>query len=698
MSGSVVQARIGSLRQVVFLCGLGVLLLSAVGYVAIQQPLAASIALEVKLAKNIGRIMTLDEVLTMSARMAAAAHDPSYEKRYNAHVDELDRTIKATLALIDDREVTRFVASTDTANQRLVQLETQAFELCSKNRHSEALALLESESYRANKQTYASGMQQAFARMTVISTENRRSVEREALVLQVLALVSLCVVVVAWAMDQRERRKRAAAHAQELEVTVERRTAELARRNRGMSLVLDHVAQGFLTMDLNGVMDEERSAVVERWFGNAQLGQTLAAYIGDRAPEFGQWVELGLQQLREGFLPAALIIDQMPKRLSAGGRSFDVTYTPIGDDDRLERLLVVLTDVTQRLAHERAEREQRELVALFQRISVDRSGVEEFLAEGADLVAALREEGSPVTQKRLVHTLKGNCAMYGLESYAELAHDIETELGESEASLSDVQRDALVSVWKEAMLRVAPLLGSARREIFEIDRSELDGALDLARNARNRELISQLQSWSLEPVTRPLERLARQVSVIAGRTGNPKPNVLISTGNVRLSADRWRHVWGAMVHVIRNAVAHGIESAQERAAIGKPEAGTIELRAHREEERIVITVCDDGRGISWDAVRAKAAELGLAHSTRAELVDALFADGLSTRAEADSLAGRGVGLSALREAVRELHGTIQVESERGQGTTFRFVFDERTLMLNAIPVRRVRGSLLPFEV
>src|SRR5687768_8685157 len=93
------RAKSASFRQLLFALGLTALVGSAAGYVWVQGPLQRSIALERQLAENVGRIMTLDEVLTMSARMAASSHDPSYEKRYNDHVDELDRLIRETVGL-----------------------------------------------------------------------------------------------------------------------------------------------------------------------------------------------------------------------------------------------------------------------------------------------------------------------------------------------------------------------------------------------------------------------------------------------------------------------------------------------------------------------------------------------------------------------------------------------------------------------
>jgi two-component sensor histidine kinase/HPt (histidine-containing phosphotransfer) domain-containing protein len=688
-------------RQIVFIAGLVLLLVAATGYVWIQTPLKNAITLERQLAKNIGRIMTLDETLTMSARMAAAARNPAYEARYNANVDELDAVIKATLALVPDDEVAAAVATTDAANLRLVEMETRSFKLDKADQHAEALGLLEGEAYRSDKEIYASGMRTAFERLEHITAASRMSAARWALVLQVTAVLALIAVVAVWLLEQREQRRRAAAYASELEATVATRTAELAQRNRGMRLVLDNVAQGFVTIDLHGAIAPERSAIVDRWFGVPAPGATLSGHLGKLTPEFAEWLQLGLVELRDGIMPAELTLAQLPHRFAAGARTFDVAYSPITTGDAIQSLLVIISDVTARLAHERVEREQRDLVSLFQRISIDRSGVEDFLTEAAGLLDALRREVDPVIQKRLVHTLKGNCAIYGLQSYAEFAHVVESELGNSDEPLAPEHRDGLVTMWKEAMARVAPLLGASRRDFLDIERTELDLAIAQAA-AAPRDLQDLLTSWTREPMARRFERLSRQIASMSRRLGRPEPIVRTTGDDVRLEHDAWQPFWTAMVHAVRNAVDHGIESPEERQLAGKPEAGIVELTAERQGGRLLFSLRDDGRGIAWDRVRAKAVERGLPAATHDDLVQALFVDGLSTRDTVSEMSGRGVGLSALRQTVDALGGTIQVDSMPGQGTTFRFSFDERvalatTAAATEAALRNRRTSLLPFR-
>jgi len=224
------------------------------------------------------------------------------------------------------------------------------------------------------------------------------------------------------------------------------------------------------------------------------------------------------------------------------------------------------------------------------------------------------------------------------------------------------------------------LLGGSRKDQLDIRRGELSALLARARSgAPQRELLRELEGWTLEPVERRFERLGRQATALARRLGKPEPYVVIESGGVRCDAPQWTSYWGAMVHVIRNAVDHGLENASQRTAAGKPAAGRIDLGSRRSGAKLEFWVKDDGPGIDWQKVKLKAARMGLPHDTQAQLVEVLFADGFTTNELVTDLSGRGVGLSALRQTVRDLHGAIEVDSVLTRGTTFRFTFDESKL-------------------
>ena len=131
-------------------------------------------------------------------------------------------------------------------------------------------------------------------------------------------------------------------------------------------------------------------------------------------------------------------------------------------------------------------------------------------------------------------------------------------------------------------------------------------------------------------------------------------------------------------------------------ACGKPQAATLRFLAQRKLGTVTFSVSDDGGGVDWDKVRSKASAAGLPVRTDAELADALFHDGMSTRDQVSATSGRGVGLGALRAQVFALHGQIEVESTPERGTTFRFVFDEQRAEQASLRVpRESLRSLMP---
>ena len=129
-----------------------------------------------------------------------------------------------------------------------------------------------------------------------------------------------------------------------------------------------------------------------------------------------------------------------------------------------------------------------------------------------------------------------------------------------------------------------------------------------------------------------------------------------------------------LTHLIRNAVDHGIESAEERIAGGKSAEGTLTLSAEHRANRILIRIADDGRGIDRERVFAKAVEKGIiaadAQLSKEEIDNLIFAAGFSTAQSVSNISGRGVGMDVVRQNVKELGGRITIESEDGHGTAF----------------------------
>jgi two-component system chemotaxis sensor kinase CheA len=147
-----------------------------------------------------------------------------------------------------------------------------------------------------------------------------------------------------------------------------------------------------------------------------------------------------------------------------------------------------------------------------------------------------------------------------------------------------------------------------------------------------------------------------------------------------------------LLHVLRNGLDHGLESASERAALDKPETATIHLRASRQGEHVVIEVEDDGRGIDVDRVRQVAVERNVAPAAAItamsdeQAIDLIFAPGFSTASQVTDLSGRGVGMDIVRTTVERLGGRVAVSSQRQRGTTVSFTLPFTVMMTQVLTV------------
>lgn len=480
-----------------------------------------------------------------------------------------------------------------------------------------------------------------------------------------------------------------------LEELVRQRTAELDARNDDMRLVLDNVEQGLFTVELDGRIGAERSAAVEAILGPIPASESFFDLIRRVAPERADWFAMSWHSLTDGILPFELCLDQLPAELRAGERHVRLAYKAIPvHDGAAARVLVVVTDVTAVVERERAERDERETFGLLSRLLRDRAGFLAFFTETDALVKQVVLEGNAggeptVELKRHVHTLKGSVGLFGLLALSELCHEIENAMEESLAELPSACR-AMQERWLAMTTKLVELLahGTTGIELQSEDHEELIEALD--RNLPIATIRRIVESWRHELVGIRLGRLADQARNLAERLGKGPIEVFVEAGRLRLPVDQLGSFWTELVHAVRNAVDHGLETAEERKLAGKPEVGRINLRARKQGDRLVIEVEDHGRGIDWDRLRAKAQAAGLPAETRQDLVDALFADGLSTRDEVSETSGRGVGLGALKAACVASGGTIQVETQLGRGTQFSFTWP----MNGHAPARQRRASAL----
>lgn len=467
-------------------------------------------------------------------------------------------------------------------------------------------------------------------------------------------------------------------------VAIRTREERIRARNADLRFVLDNVEQGFITLDRDGRMAEECSRIVRTWFGVAEAEATFWSYLAKIDAATADWFELGWQAITDDVFPLDVSLMQLPRTMKLGEVTLDLVYQPVMAGDVLAKVIVVVTDVTARVARELAEQGQRETTEIFQRILSDRAAFEGFFAEAAVLVTAIDrgDLSDAVLLGRQLHTLKGAASLLGLDGLATCCHELEDRLAQGDP-LDGPARAALRRHWARLVQVRAGLVTEAH---VTVDRPEFEALLGALSAQVSPEVLAAVRSLGFESAARRLALIGEQTAQLAARLGKAPVTLVLQPTALRLPPRKWEGFWSTFSHLVRNVVDHGLEEPLERTATGKATCATVTYSIEHQRPFVVLTVRDDGRGIDWTKVAAKASARGLPTLTPTDLEEALFADGLSTNEAVSSVSGRGVGLGAVRAAVRERGGLIEVESVLGEGTTFRIVLPEACLRDDESPV------------
>jgi two-component system chemotaxis sensor kinase CheA len=240
-----------------------------------------------------------------------------------------------------------------------------------------------------------------------------------------------------------------------------------------------------------------------------------------------------------------------------------------------------------------------------------------------------------------------------------------------------------------ASMKAREFAEELRSHLERLDRGLMAGIDQVeAEFAQVSDAANRLRLLPASTVFAPLERAVRDAAQALQK------NVLFASfgGDCRLDTHVLAALRDALLHVVRNAVAHGIESRQERIAAGKSIQGRVELRVERRGNSASFICRDDGRGIDVDAVRRVAVRRGFVEPSNAaslgleEVVRIIMKGGVSTSSTVDEVSGRGIGLDVVRETAERLKGEVRVRSERGQGTSVEILVPVSLSSLTALKV------------
>jgi chemosensory pili system protein ChpA (sensor histidine kinase/response regulator) len=262
---------------------------------------------------------------------------------------------------------------------------------------------------------------------------------------------------------------------------------------------------------------------------------------------------------------------------------------------------------------------------------------------------------------------------YGGSSYGGSAYGAPHNAGHSEFSELEMDRYDDFGILSRSLTEISADITEVLTQLDGFVR-RVDGDIDEFTKLAHR-LQDEITQARMVPIGNLFTRIARTVRD-AAKASNKQVELVLGGAETELDNNIIQQIADPLLHLVRNAVAHGIERADERYEAGKPDQGNIAVRAYHKGNHIYIEVEDDGRGIDFDRVKATAVESGLLSAddaerlNRREVLELLFRPGFSTAPRRTELAGRGVGLDVVRSNVNNLNGEVEIETEKGIGSRF----------------------------
>jgi len=360
---------------------------------------------------------------------------------------------------------------------------------------------------------------------------------------------------------------------------------------------------------------------------------------------------------------------------SGSKKIFHCTFLTVELGQEETVVLTTIYDVTAKVElQERLQREekkrQEEMSNLFELLQVNPATFEAFREdmehEFGRIDGIMGNEGLSnheilVEVYQSVHAIKSNAVTLGLNNFGAKAHEVEAQIKRLRNMEAEIPFDDMLHITIEI-----EKLGQEKEGFKQI----LEKISAFKRGVSGK--APPGEGSFLEP-------LARTAQKVAADTGKKARLAAPEIDMAALEKGPKRVIKEALVQLIRNSVAHGIEPPEERAAAGKSEAGTIRLSAKASGGGLLVRLADDGRGIDFGRIREKALSLGLLSEgeagSKSRLLGAIFAPGFSTADDEDGMhSGRGIGLNLVRDRVRGAGGTIKLQTEPGKGTAFSLFF------------------------
>ncbi len=522
-----------------------------------------------------------------------------------------------------------------------------------------------------------------------------------------LYALALCAIIVSFVNSQLRKRRFVEEQNRLLEIKVSERTNEVLAKSRDIQLMLENIPQGLFTFDPSGKVHPEYSSHLESIFAATHLAgrqalDLLFAGASVSSNDLDQVKEAVFSILGEDeinyFVNEHLLLPEYSMVTNGQLQYLSLDWAPVVVDGVVAKLMVSVRDVTQlKRMEQEASLKKRELDIISQLLNIPAKKYRQFAESTQRFIDENRAQICVHTQRdneclamlfRNMHTIKGNCRVFGFDHFSNVVHEIE--------STYSTLVNSPEAQWEQEQLLTELQQVEDQLHEYEAVYFGVLGRDDTAQNGRDpngawadsQTLAAVAQNLAWVDHTSPAEAVSASATVvrqwlqnalsltlsvilkdvvaslagIAEQLEKPSPQVIINDGDVRINpaaAELLTHIFG---HMFRNAIDHGIGPPQLRLQAGKPAAGCIQVGAQRHGNGLHLTVKDDGRGLNIGKLFSSGVTQGLWLASDQppfhDIAQLIFLSGVSTINEVTSVSGRGVGMDAVKAFLVAQQGDI----------------------------------------
>ncbi|MDP4145177.1 MAG: ATP-binding protein [Bacillota bacterium] len=505
--------------------------------------------------------------------------------------------------------------------------------------------------------------------------------------------------------------------------------SDLVKKNNQIENLLNNAGQGFLSFGSNLLIYDGHSLECEVIFSKDIRGHKFSSLLYDNDKEQQEFLDDLFKKilLCRNELEQQIYMPLLPNEVSIADCSISIEYKVVKEIDSGagKSIMVILTDISDKKLLEDKVQQERNILRMVVNTVVNSIDFLECVEEYTDfcnhgihnIVTSNNNLRDSIFEVfRAVHTFKGSFSQFETFHIVNKLHDLESNLGKMIEDMGDITKLSFIKLisglnmtaWIDEDLGILKkFLGEdffKRGDSIIVDKERIleieNKIINTLSPAECSVILPDIKGLTYRSFKDIIKNYPAYVEKIAKRSEKLINSFSIEGDDILVDTEYYRDFTKSLVHVFRNCVDHGIEKPEDRLLQGKEELGTIQCAVMRLEDRIELTISDDGTGIDTAIIKQKAIDHGLCSSdelvnmSNSDVLKLIFEDGFSTSDEVTELSGRGVGLSAVKKALEEIGGNININTEPNIGTEFIFSIPiSHDISMPKIAVNRIINSV-----